>query len=292
MNLLLVIVALIMTTIGVVVVILCAIRLRRWGAIGQMLSRRFGHGVSKPWLLEMILFGSPRFRFRYRGIGCYLKIRRAGFRKKDSPASISFAVDWPGRATSWLISTDPSDKRRWLEQPLSLPDASAFHRRFFLYGRHEKKVAGLLTPSVQHALLQMLVKSGPGRKESDGKATERLKLRAARRRLTFRRTTVSSDRREVEKFIRCCLHIYDLMVLGTVQGLTYLEDDLTVIEDVACPICSGPIETDFVSCSSCQTPHCRACWQYNGRCATFACMETDFVRAGVLAGGRSAQAVE
>ena len=164
-----------------------------------------------------------------------------------------------------------------------LQGASAFQKRFFVYGRDRKKVADLITPPVQHALLQMADKSPMG--DHSGEA-DCLNLRSSRGRLTFRKTTNSSDPQDVEKFLRCCLHIYDQMVLGAVDGLTYLENDLTVIEEVVCPICTGTIEEDLVLCSSCQSPHCRECWQYNGRCATFACLETDFVAGGLVSGGR------
>ncbi len=285
MHVLLAIAALTLASIGTGVAIFCAMRLRRWDAIGQMIFNRFGYGVSKPWLLEMIVSGSPRFRFLYRGIGCNLKIRSTGV-LKPKPATISFAVDWPGRSTSWLISTDESDKGRWLEQPIVLSGADAFDQRFFVCGRDKKKVTQLITPPVQHALMQMLAKSRSPQIGNGAMEIDSLNLRSSRGRLTFRTTTNSGagsrDPRDIEKFMRCCLHVYDLMVLGAVQGLTYLEDDLTVIEEIICPICSGTIEDDYVSCGSCQSPHCKDCWQYNGRCATFACMETDFVVGGIL----------
>lgn len=280
MHMLLAVAAFTVASIGTGVVIFCATRLRRWDSIGKMIANRFGPGLSKPWILEMIISGSPRYRFRYRGIPCYLKIRSAGFLKRR-PTVLSFSVDWPERSTAWLISTDESDRGRWLEQPIVLPGGDTFHKRFFVYGRDKKKVAHLITPPVQHALLQMLAKSGRRQLGNNAVEVDGLNLRSSRGRLTFRTTTASIDSRAVEKFMRCCLHVYDLMVLGAVEGLTYLEEDLTVIEDVVCPICSGTIEGDYVSCSSCQAPHCRDCWQYNGRCATFACMETDFVTGGV-----------
>lgn len=275
MQMLLVIAAFVLASIGVSAIVFFAARFRRWEAMGQMIQRRFGYGVSKPWLLEMVVSASPRFRFLYRGIPCYLKSRNVGF-LQPKPTKITFAVDWPSRATAWLISTDETQKGRWLESPMVLPEASTFHQRFFLYVRDKKKVTHLITPPVQHALVQMLAKMRSSQPENHSTAGECLTLRSSRGRLTFATTAAWSDPREVEKFMRCCLHIYDLMVLGAVEGLTYIEDDLTVIEDIVCPICSGAIEGDYVSCSSCQSPHCRDCWQYNGRCATFACMETDF----------------
>lgn len=275
MRILLAIAAFTLASIAVGVIVFYAARFRRWDAMRQMILKRFGYGVSKPWLLEMVISASPRFRFQYRGIPCYLKIRNAGF-LQPKPTQISFTVDWPDRATAWMISTDESQKGRWLESPMVLPGGTAFGQHFIVYVRDKKKVAHLITPPVQHALVQMLAKMRSSQPENHSTAEECLTLRSSRGRLTFATTAAWSDPREVEKFMRCCLHIYDLMVLGAVEGLTYIEDDLTVIEGIVCPICSGAIEGDYVSCSSCQSPHCRDCWQYNGSCATFACMETDF----------------
>ena len=280
MHVLLALVAFASVSIVMGIVIFCATRLRRWDAIRTMIAKRFGYGVSKPWLLEVVVSGSPRFRFRYRGIPCYLKMRSTGFYKRK-PAKISFTVDWPARTAAWMVSTDESDKGLWPEQPIVLPGASVFHKQFFANGRDKEKVARLITPPVQHALLQMLATNQRRQMGNRSCKADYLNLRSSRGRLTFRMTSDTSSRsldpRDVEKFMRCCLHVYDLMVLGAVEGLTYLEDDLTVIEDVVCPICSGTIEGDFVSCSSCQSPHCLDCWQYNGLCATFACMETEFL---------------
>lgn len=277
MHVLMILAAFTLASIGIGVAIFFATRFRRWDALRQMIIKRFGYGVSKPWLLETVVSNSPRFRFRYRGIPSYLKVRSAGC-YKSKPAMISFSVDWPERAKAWIVSTEEPNQGRLVKLPLVLHGASPFQKRFFVYSRDLKTVSSLITPPVQHALLQMLTHGRPGDRATEA---ECMSLHSTRGRLTFRKKTNNNDPQEIEKFMRCCLHIFDQMVLGDVEGVTYLENDLTVIEDVVCPVCSGTIEEDLVLCSSCQSPHCRECWQYNGRCATFACSETDFVTGGV-----------
>ena len=50
------------------------------------------------------------------------------------------------------------------------------------------------------------------------------------------------------------------------------------MEDFRCPICSNEVMQDMVVCKRCKTPHCAECWEYNGKCATFACMEERCIR--------------
>jgi hypothetical protein len=38
-----------------------------------------------------------------------------------------------------------------------------------------------------------------------------------------------------------------------------------------CPVCGTFMERDQVRCELCRTPHHSECWQYMGRCSTYAC---------------------
>ncbi len=45
----------------------------------------------------------------------------------------------------------------------------------------------------------------------------------------------------------------------------------TADSEKSCPICSSPV-INAVRCGRCHTPHCRECWEYNGKiCGVFAC---------------------
>jgi hypothetical protein len=47
-----------------------------------------------------------------------------------------------------------------------------------------------------------------------------------------------------------------------------------------CLVCGTALKDAVVHCSKCKTPHHEECWQYAGRCATFACGETSYVKDG------------
>ena len=51
----------------------------------------------------------------------------------------------------------------------------------------------------------------------------------------------------------------------------------TLPEEVArCRVCGERIMLDRIECRRCETPHHKDCWDYNGRCATYACGETRY----------------
>jgi hypothetical protein len=47
--------------------------------------------------------------------------------------------------------------------------------------------------------------------------------------------------------------------------------------EVVCQICGSTIAADAkVVCRRCGTPHHEDCWEFNGRCSTYACGEKRF----------------
>jgi hypothetical protein len=68
------------------------------------------------------------------------------------------------------------------------------------------------------------------------------------------------------------LELYSQAQLTQQKGLQFVDEGTaSVIDEMICPICSGRIGREVAICVRCRTPHCKECWQYNGRCATFAC---------------------
>ena len=82
---------------------------------------------------------------------------------------------------------------------------------------------------------------------------------------------------ELDDFIRLSLELFDQLMLAEAVGIEFDSAKASIIDDVNCPVCLAKIEDTMVLCVRCRTPHCHECWQYNGKCATFACDETRFV---------------
>ena len=84
---------------------------------------------------------------------------------------------------------------------------------------------------------------------------------------------------ELLDFVQGGLELFDQLMLHNADGVEFVkENQVSVMEDFRCPICSDEVMHDMVVCKRCKTPHCAECWEYNGKCATFACMEERCVR--------------
>ena len=93
-----------------------------------------------------------------------------------------------------------------------------------------------------------------------------------RRELVLRKSGVIKNGQELVQLIRFGMELYDQLQLTQVDGIDFVESaEATLLEQVDCPICGESIERQLVTCVSCKTPHHQDCWEYNGRCATFAC---------------------
>jgi len=84
---------------------------------------------------------------------------------------------------------------------------------------------------------------------------------------------------ELLDFVQGGLELFDQLMLHNEDGVEFLKgNQAAVMEDFRCPICSDEVMQDMVVCKRCKTPHCAECWEYNGKCATFACMEERCIR--------------
>ena len=75
------------------------------------------------------------------------------------------------------------------------------------------------------------------------------------------------------------------MIDGFLAMLVMAEADLDLIqvldvklpeETALCRVCGERIVLDRIECTRCDTPHHKDCWEYAGRCAVYACMETRY----------------
>jgi sarcosine oxidase delta subunit len=95
--------------------------------------------------------------------------------------------------------------------------------------------------------------------------------------LLVRKQVSPRDLLSLEQFIRRALRIYDQAMLMRAEGIEFVAvGEAQLIDRVNCQICGEEIVTDMVFCRQCQTPHHRECWVYFGRCAVFACQETEY----------------
>lgn len=253
-------------------------RTNRWNLLHSHLKEQFGKRVSQPSLIRMLTSNSPTLSFMYGSTPCDVSVRYCGL-LRIKKRTIRLAVTWPltqrskksGRtgkaAETLLISTDPHEKIRFVSLKEVVAGSPDFRDRFHVKTSHAADDSRLLTSNVQHFVFQIALLG-----QSDD-----ITVKLHKGKLVFSKSDIGPKFQDTADFMQQALQIFDLLRLSESWGVKFLDGaDATVIEQVVCPICTGTIEDDLVSCLRCQTPHCRDCWEYNGQCATFACRETRF----------------
>lgn len=257
-------------------------RTNRWNRLHDHLKGRFGKRVPRPSLIKMLVSRSPALSFMYGSTRCEVSIRHRGL-LRTKKRRLRLTVTWPVNTRpkkksksgttydTFLISTDPSAKIRFVSTKEVVAGSPDFQDRFHIKTTHSADVTelrtGLLTGNVQHFVFRI---ASLGRSDD-------LMVKLHKGKLVFSKSDIGPKFQDTADFIQQALQIFDLLRLSESWGVKFLDGaDATVIEDVVCPICTGGIADDLVSCARCQTPHCRDCWEYNGQCATFACRETRF----------------
>lgn len=65
---------------------------------------------------------------------------------------------------------------------------------------------------------------------------------------------------------------------GDITFLDVRDATLDSIEETECQVCGQKLEKNLVACKSCKTLHHKDCWEYNGRCSTFGCLQRKYRR--------------
>lgn len=253
-------------------------RTNRWNLLHGHLKQQFGKRVSQPALIRMLVSKSPALSFMYGSTPCDVSVRYCGF-LRIKKRRLRLTVAWPqalrseksgrtGKASeTLLVSTDPQEKIRFVSLKDVAVGSPDFRDRFHVKTSFSADHTRLLTSNVQHFIFQIAMLG-----QSDD-----ITVKLHKRKLVFSKSDIGPKFQDTADFMQQALQIFDLLRLSESWGVKFLDGaDATVIENVVCPICTGTIEDDLVSCMRCQTPHCRDCWEYNGQCATFACRETRF----------------
>lgn len=60
-------------------------------------------------------------------------------------------------------------------------------------------------------------------------------------------------------------------LIGAIPSGDIQFGEMRTSSDSACPVCGSPLLHDIVHCEACRTPHHLQCWDYMGRCSTYAC---------------------
>lgn len=214
-------------------------------------------------------FFYPGATFNYGRTNCRLRNKRGKIH--ESGLQTDLVLQWPDKKMNFLLTGGNARHVGWAISGLkevTLQDAS-FKEAFSIQASDPEKVTRMMNSNVQWAFEQL--------RRHTFKKSLYVSIRGGK--MMISKSGFIKDYSELDDFVRFGLALYDQLVVADVQGIEYLNEQVAkVVEDVKCPICSESVEEFMVVCLRCKTPHCYDCWQYNGRCATFACDETRYVR--------------
>jgi hypothetical protein len=175
-------------------------------------------------------------------------------------------VEWPEFEASVRVFSNQFGMRTFAKRGSVKSGDAEWDRLFTIESLNPDYARTLITGGVRSAILMLsrIRKSGG------------VDVRFGGGELVVQKLMVLDQASELSAFVRHTMEIFDQACLARTTGIEFVDTDLHLIQDAKCPICGDLIEDDLVFCCRCKTPHHRECWQYNGKCATYACGEMSY----------------
>ncbi len=111
-------------------------------------------------------------------------------------------------------------------------------------------------------------------------ANDRILVSVNSSRLMVRKQGILGELDDLTVFAELACRLFDRVFLfwQRSSGIEILDDaPAPPAGDPVCQVCGSAIPGDArVYCRRCKTPHHKECWQFNGRCSTYACGEPKF----------------
>ncbi|MBM3998389.1 MAG: hypothetical protein FJ297_02405 [Planctomycetes bacterium] len=229
--------------------------------VWRALARRFEGAVDKSrWR------GASGVRFRYAGSDVFVRQSARG-----RTVATDAWFDWPDSdlrlhivSSSTSISSESVRGLRVFENP-----RDPFHWRFRVFANHTDRADGLLGETVKWQIEQL-------RQHFPNRGVE---IRVANGRLLVRKRVLFHQLSALERFTKDAVRLYDQLLVSQADGIEIIATGTEPSGVIDCQICGQPIASDLVRCRRCGTPHHRECWEYNGACSVFGCLETVCVPA-------------
>lgn len=251
---------------------LVTVRFGRWAKSYITLAKRYHGNVFFP-------MGKPRMSFKYGDVYCVLKNTTS---RHKSNRQTQLVTKWRDRRLKLLITSinDPAkySRTRNLHRVHVNPESDVPGEHFSVFTNLPDVVNQMLNPTTIWQIRQLI--------RHDGRSGIEISIQVGQMRVS--KPGYIKESQTLDDFVRFSLELLDQFKLALNQDIKFVaEKDAAVIEDVTCPICSGKIYGQMVSCVRCKTPHCADCWEYNGQCATFACNETRFTGSHSVSANRA-----
>jgi len=217
------------------------------------------------------LFQSPKVSFIHHGSRALLSIYEGGDKVQVPLTQLTFTLPegWPYRL-DLVPQHRPDDGRTSSPQDVRLDDPE-FDPRYVVRANDARFAGDFLDGAARQAVEDLRGLTG----------NDRLEISLNPSRLLIRKEGVIANVEDLETFADLAGRLHDRIDLfwQRASGIEILDGPASAAEGEApvCQICGSAIDAEVrVTCRRCGTPHHKDCWEFNGRCSTYACGEKRF----------------
>jgi hypothetical protein len=216
------------------------------------------------------LFQSPKVSFTHHGSRVLLSVYEGGDGAPLLFTQLTYTLPegWPYRL-ELVPQRRPDDGDASSPQDVRLGDPE-FDPRYLVRANDAGFARDFLDGAARQAVEDLRRLTG----------NDRLTVSLNPSRLMIRKEGVISNGDDLETLAALAGRLHDRIDLfwQRASGIEILDQPSgSPGEDVVCQICGSPIAADVrVLCRRCGTPHHKDCWEFNGRCSTYACGEKRF----------------
>jgi len=217
------------------------------------------------------LFQSPRVSFIHQGARALLSVHEPGENGGPLQTQLTYTVPegWPYRLEI-VPQRRPDDGSSSSANDVRVGD-DAFDARYVVKANDEKFAREYLDGPSRQAVEDLRKLLG----------NDRVLVSMNPSRLMIRKESVIDAPETLEALASLAGRLHDRLATcwQRVNGIEILDEPEAPAEggDVVCQICGSKIAPEAkVVCRRCSTPHHEDCWEFNGRCSTYACGEKKF----------------
>jgi len=217
------------------------------------------------------LFQSPKVSFTHHGARALLSIYDGGSETGTPQTQLTYTVPegWSYRLEV-IPQRRPDDGEATGPQDLRLGDPE-FDPRYLVKAADAQFARDFLDGAARQTVEELRRLTGD----------DRLLVSLNPSRLMIRKEGVIARAEDLDALADLAGRLHDRIDLfwQRSSGIEILEESAPsgAAADAVCQICGSKIEADVrVVCRRCSTPHHKDCWEFNGRCSTYACGEKRF----------------
>lgn len=214
-----------------------------------------------------LLFQSPKVSFTHHGARALLSIYDAGEDVRAPQTQLTYTVPegWPYR-----LELTPQRRPDDASTDFRVGDPE-FDPRYVIKATDASFARDFLDGAARQTVEELRRLGG----------NDRIQVSMNPSRLMIRKEGVIANVDDLDALADLAGRLHDRIDLfwQRASGIEILDEPAPQSpgEDAVCQICGSKIPADVrVLCRRCNTPHHKDCWEFNGRCSTYACGEKRF----------------